>query len=163
MAAPASVPGNLKWYPQVRRLALELPGGTHEFFDHAADVGIRCRATSVDELFLTAARAMLEWAGPAPEGRESVSLRVSLEAEDLEALLVRWLQEILYLFDHRRLYFVAANSLRVADTALQGELLARPWDPSSCSEYQEIKAITYHQLRVCEEGGSWHASVILDI
>jgi SHS2 domain-containing protein len=142
---------------------LESPGGTYEFFDHAADVGIRCRASSVGELFEAAAKAMMEWAGPAPGGRDSVSLQVSLEAEDLEALLVRWLQEILYLFNQKHLYFVAANSLRVADTELQSELLARSWDPSSCGEYQEIKAITYHQLRVCEEGGSWHARVILDI
>jgi len=142
---------------------LESPGGTYEFFDHAADVGIRCRASSIGGLFEVAARALMEWAGPAPDGRDSVSLRVSLEAEDLEALLVRWLQEVLYVFNQRHLYFVAANSISVAGTALQGELLAAPWDPSSCGEYQEIKAITYHQLRVREEKGIWHASVILDI
>jgi len=163
MAAPASVPGDYKWYPQVRRLALESPAGTYEFFDHAADVGIRCRAASVGCLFEAAARAMMEWAGPPPDGNDPVSLQVNLEAEDREEMLVRWLQEVLYLFSQRHLYFVAAGFLRVTDTTLQGELLAEPWDQSSSREYQEIKAITYHQLRVCEEGGVWHASVILDI
>lgn len=142
---------------------MESLGGTYEFFDHAADVGIRCQAASVEELFQAAARAMMEWTGPPPGGQDTVSLHVALEAEDREEMLVRWLQELLYLFHHRHLYFIAANSLHVADTALQGELLARPWDQSSCREYQEIKAITYHQLRVYSEGGLWHASIILDI
>lgn len=142
---------------------MEPPGGAYEFFDHAADVGIRCRADSVGELFVTAARAMMEWAGPPPEGQETVSLPVSLEAEDREEMLVRWLQEVLYLFHQRHLYFIAAASLYIADTALRCELLARPWEQSSCREYQEIKAITYHQLRVYREGSLWYASVILDI
>jgi SHS2 domain-containing protein len=142
---------------------LKPPGGTYEFFDHAADVGIRCRAASVGELFEAAARAMMEWMGPPPVGKVPVRVQVSLEADDREEILVRWLQEILYLFNQRHLYFIAADLLRVADTTLQGEVLARPWDQSSGRGYQEIKAITYHQLRVCEEGGIWHASVILDI
>ncbi len=142
---------------------MESAVGTYEFFDHAADVGIRCRASSVGKLFETAARAMMEWAGPPPRGRDSVTLQVLLEADDLEGMLVRWLQEILYLFNQRHLYFVAAGSLHVADTTLQAEVLAKPWDPSFRTEYQEIKAITYHQLHVYEERGTWHASVILDI
>jgi protein archease len=146
-----------------QEVALESPEGTYEFFDHAADVGIRCRAASVGELFVTAARAMMEWVGPPPDGQDTVSLQVSLEAEDREEMLVRWLQELLYLFHQRHLYFISAGAFHVADTVLQGEVLARPWEQSSCRDYQEIKAITYHQLRVYREGGLWHASVILDI
>ena len=142
---------------------MESPAGTYDFFDHAADVGIRCRAPSVGRLFEAAARALMEWMGPPPGDQEEVSLQVTLEAEDREDLLVRWLQELLYLFHQRHLYFIAANSLHVSHTALQGEVLFRQWDASSYREYQEIKAITYHQLRVYREGEAWHASIILDI
>ncbi len=133
---------------------MKSPGGTYEFFDHAADVGIRCRAASVGSLFEAAARAMMEWAGPPPDGKDPVRLQVNLEAEDREEMLVRWLQEILYLFSQRHLYFVSAGSSMSLIPCCRGKLLAKPWDQSSSREYQEIKAITYHQLRVCEERGA---------
>ncbi len=144
-------------------LIVERAGVIYEFFDHAADVGMRCRAASVEELFQAAARAMMEWAGPEPAVQQTVSLQVTLEADDLEGMLVRWLQELLYLFHQRRLYYIAAGRLDIKPPVLRGELLFKPWDESSGTEYQEIKAVTYHQLRVHTEGGFWYASVILDI
>lgn len=142
---------------------MDSPAGCYEFFDHAADVGIRCCADSIGDLFQLAARALMEWMGPPPDGRETVGLTVFLEAEDREDLLVRWLQELMYLFHQRHLYFIAAGSLCISESKLEGEVLFRLWDESSYREYQEVKAITYHQLRVYQERDSWHASVILDI
>ena len=147
----------------MRRLRLLPEDGAYEYFDHAADVGIRCRATSVEGLFQAAGRALMEWMGPAPGREETAALEARVEGQDREDLLVRWLQELLYLFQTRHLYFVSVASVFISDRTLQGEFLFKHWDESSYGEFQEVKAITYHQLRVFEEGGSWHASVILDI
>lgn len=138
-------------------------GGVYEYFDHAADVGIRCQAPSVEELFQAAGRALMEWIGPAPGGEDTASQPLNIEGEDREDLLVRWLQELLYLFQERHLYFVAAESVHISDRMLRGEILFKRWDEASSGEFQEVKAVTYHQLRVYAQGGSWHASVILDI
>jgi SHS2 domain-containing protein len=137
--------------------------GAYEYFDHAADVGIRCRAPSVEGLFQAAGRALMEWMGPAPGGEETATLEAKVEGQDREDLLVRWLQELVYLFQTKHLYFVAVESVFISDRTLQGEFLFKRWDESSHGEFQEVKAVTYHQLRVFAEGGSWHASVILDI
>jgi SHS2 domain-containing protein len=137
--------------------------GAYVYFDHAADVGIRCRAPSVEGLFQAAGRALMEWMGPAPGGDGATTLEAKVEGQDREDLLVRWLQELLYLFQTKHLYFVAVESVFISDRTLQGKFLFKRWNESSYGEFQEVKAVTYHQLRVFAEGGSWHASVILDI
>jgi SHS2 domain-containing protein len=76
--------------------------GTFEYFDHAADVGIRTRGSSLADLFLTGAQALMAWIGPVPAGDAALRETVTVDAEGLEELYVRWLQEMLYLFHQRR-------------------------------------------------------------
>ncbi len=137
--------------------------GTYSFFDHAADVGIRVRAASPEALFAAAGRALMEWIGPRPAGAPSPRAPVSIEAADREELLVRWLQELLCLFHLQHAYFVDASPIEVGPAVLRAVPLAAAWDEASCSEYQEVKAVTYHKLRVAQVDGEWQATVILDI
>jgi SHS2 domain-containing protein len=137
--------------------------GSYEYFDHAADVGIRVRGSSLPDLFLTGARALMAWIGSAPARDESFKESVSVEAESLEDLYVRWLQEVLYLFQQRHAYLTGAENLEVNDGLLRATITATEWDDASAVGFQEIKAVTYHQLELSREGAEWRASVILDI
>ncbi len=137
--------------------------GSHEFFDHAADVGIALRAGSLEGLFVEAGHALMEWIGPEPDTPKGMKLSLQLKAETCEELLVRWLQELLFLFHHKHAYFAGVDSLSLTCLALSGEFAFRIWEDSSHRDYQEIKAVTYHQLYVRHEEGCWKARVILDI
>jgi SHS2 domain-containing protein len=137
--------------------------GSFEYFDHAADVGIRVRGSSLPDLFLTGAQALMEWIGPLPAAGTPMRESVSVEADGLEELFVRWLQEVLYLFHQRHAYLTGAESIDVEDDRLIAVITASAWDDVSAAGFQEIKAVTYHQLEVCQEGTGWRASVILDI
>jgi SHS2 domain-containing protein len=137
--------------------------GTYEYFDHAADVGIRVRGTSLADLFVTGAQALMAWIGPAPAADDSLRESVSVHADGLEELYVRWLQEVLYLFHQRHAYLTGAETVDVEDGRLHAMITASVWSDASASGFQEIKAVTYHQLEVCQDGPGWRASVILDI
>ncbi|MFH1573163.1 MAG: archease [Acidobacteriota bacterium] len=137
--------------------------GRFEYFDHAADVGIRVAASSVPELFVTAGRALMEWMGPAPLEGELSEHDLSLQADDLEDLLVRWLQELLYLFTQRHAYFIEAREITVDRAGLQARLRCRHWDETDYENFQEVKAITYHKLRITREESGWSAHVIVDV
>ncbi|HYK91497.1 MAG TPA: archease [Acidobacteriota bacterium] len=138
--------------------------GSYEFFDHVADVGIRVRADSIEDLFVTAALGLTAWIGPPPEGgtRED---RMWIEAEYPEELLVRWLQEILCHFHLQHAYVTGVKELHldVERCTLEALLLSRTWEDAMRGEYQEVKAVTYHQLKIEQRGGAWLAAVILDI
>lgn len=144
-------------------MATGAPTGTYEFFDHMADVGIQIQAGSLEELFRTAGRALMEWMGPPPEVGPHIEVEVHVEAEDSEELLVRWLQELLFLFHQRHAYLMEVPSISLQGWTMDATLVSRQWDESIAGRFQEVKAITYHMLNVSCEGSLWCACVILDI
>ncbi len=135
----------------------------YEYFDHAADVGIRIRADSLPDLFLAAAQALMEWIGPTPQGTELLRERVCVEAGALDELLVRWLQELLYVFQQRHAYTTGADLIDLQGCRLTAVLTARAWGEAQAEGYQEVKAVTYHRLELCRDGSGWRAQVILDL
>jgi SHS2 domain-containing protein len=137
--------------------------GSYEYFDHEADIGIQAQADSLEDLFLTCAEALLNWIGEPPEEPTEVCLDVNVESQDLEGLLVGWLQELLFLFQHRLLYTSRFLEMDLTDTKLKGIVMARVWDQASHENFREVKAVTYHQLRVTREGELWRAEIILDL
>ena len=137
--------------------------GTFEYFDHDADVGVRIHGSSLPDLFLTGAQALMEWIGPAPGRSEPVQERIIVDAETLDELLVRWLQEVLYVFHRRHAYLTGAESIDFQGGRLDAVINARLWDDAHAPAYQEVKAVTYHQLELCRDGLGWRASIILDI
>jgi|SRR6516162_4412863 SHS2 domain-containing protein len=133
-----------------------------EFFEHTADLGLRVRAADVDTLFEEAAKGLFTAVVEdlaVVEDREQVILE--LESDDYAYLLFDWLNELLYHFDTRRMVFghfeVHVEGKRLKGVA-GGELL----DPVRHSLSHEVKAITYHRLRV-EHADGWLAEVIVDI
>src|SRR4030095_1515152 len=137
--------------------------GHYELFDHSADIGFRVSAPSCAALFAVAGRAVRDGIGPPPPSGEFRTRDLQLRAEDLEELMVRWLQELIYEFQHRHSYTERAESLKVSTGNLQTTLVGRIWDESSSGDYREVKAVTYHQLAVINEGNLWRANIILDV
>ena len=100
------------------------------------------------------------------DGLDSVrltqSVRVAVEGTDREYLLFDWLRELLFRFDAEHL-LLARFDVAVTDTGLTATAWGEPIDPARHVLSHEIKAITYHGLRVEPEGDGWIAEVIVDI
>ncbi len=86
-----------------------------------------------------------------------------VQAEDIEDLLVRWLQELIYQFQCRHTYITEVSNVRVVGHDLKVTLDGIIWDENARQEYREVKAVTYHQLRVRRDRDFWEARVILDV
>ncbi len=140
----------------------------YETFEHTADLGLRVRAPDLDTLFVEAARALfsaivedLDTVAP----RQQVDVR--LENEDLELLLFDWLNELLYKFDTEHLLFsrfeVETRPLEGSGLLLKAVAWGEPLDRGRHALSHEVKAITYHGLRVEQTGDGWLAEVIVDI
>ena len=135
----------------------------YEFFDHTADLGLRIVSPDLDGLFRDAAEGffsvVVEPSRPRG-GTHEMELRLS--ADRLDHLLVDWLNELLYLFDTKQLLL---DSIRVAvrGTRLVATARSRPADDGRDRMLHEVKAITYHGLRVERTSDGWLAEVILDI
>jgi SHS2 domain-containing protein len=135
----------------------------YETFDHTADVGLRMRAADLDTLFAEAARAMFSiMAGDLEAVRPTEEVSITLAADDLDALLRDWLGELLYTFHVRKLVF-SDFTVAVSDRGLQATARGEPMDAVRHKLDVEIKAVTWHGLKVERTGDGWLAEVIVDI
>ena len=134
-----------------------------EHFEHTADLGLRVRAAGLDELFADAGRglfAMIVEDLDAVAPRMSVS--IAIEGTEPSCLLHDWLGELLAVFDTRGL-LLAAFDVRVTPAGLEATASGETTDRQRHHLLHEVKAITYHGLRVEQETDGWVAEVIVDI
>ena len=124
---------------------------------------LRIRAADLDTLFTDAARAMLSvMAGDLDAVRPTEEIRIELEADNLDALFRDWLGKLLYAFHVRKLVF-SGFTVSVRENALQGIARGEPMDVDRHKLDVEIKAVTWHGLKVEQTGDGWLAEVIVDI
>ncbi|WP_457632107.1 archease [Oceanithermus desulfurans] len=135
--------------------------------EHTADVGFEVEADSLGGVFEAAAAALLRvlFEGELPR-RGCRRERLALAAPDLETLMVRWLDELIYRVQTRgevpvrtRVRLTAAPEGR----RLEAELDLLPFEEVRDRFAGEVKAATYHGLVVEEAEGRFRARVILDV
>ncbi|MFV1965921.1 MAG: archease [Pirellulaceae bacterium] len=136
---------------------------TYELFEHTADVGLRVRSPSVERLFEDAAVGLFSMVAPNLNAVRPISEKQIETSEDAyDYLLFDWLNELLYTFETEHLVLVDFD-VRIDGYSLQavgrGELLSAERHGIGL----ELKAITYHGLKVEQRGGEWLAEVIVDI
>ena len=85
-----------------------------------------------------------------------------LGPDEREYLLFDWLRQLLYQFDARHLLF-SRFTVKVEESGLSGTAWGEPLDRARHVLDHEVKAITYHGLRVEREDGGWLAEIIVDI
>ncbi|MDQ4145259.1 MAG: archease [Actinomycetota bacterium] len=136
--------------------------GHYDILEHTADIGLRARADSLEELFAIATEGMHAIAGtlhPAPEGEE---IALEVEADDLAGLLVEWLGEALYVQDSRSASVAGIHLDEVSERRARGVVRVRAF-AGGHSDGVQIKAVTFHQLAVERSGDQWVATVFFDI
>jgi SHS2 domain-containing protein len=135
----------------------------YEFFEHTADLGLRVRAADLDTLFAEAARALFAAVLEDPAAvRPLQRVDVPLTGTDRDYLLFDWLKALLYRFDAEHLVF-GRFEVHVTESGLAGAAWGEPLDPDRHALAHEVKAITYHGLKVERTDDGWLAEVIVDI
>lgn len=134
--------------------------------DHTADIGFEVEAANLDELFREAARGLARCIS-SDEGLETAEEHgVELASDSLEDLFVEWLEEQVFLCDTIGLLVseVEAEVERTDDELrLRGTLGGDRFDPERHQLKVQVKAVTYHELKVENRGDGWFARVIFDI
>jgi SHS2 domain-containing protein len=134
-----------------------------ELFEHTADLGLRVRAGTLEELFLDAAQGLLAMLVANPgEVRAEKTKTITLTADDVSYLLFDWLTELLYVFETDKL-LLSTFELKIDGTSLTATCRGEPMDETRHRMEHEVKSITYHRLRVEKTEGGWEAEVIVDI
>jgi SHS2 domain-containing protein len=136
-----------------------------ELFEHTADVGLRVEAGSLEELFVAAARGVYSLIVENPDAIERRhDVTIELAAEDIEGLFVDWLRELIYRFETEHLLLCQFHVQILQDNRrVFAKCGGEPADWNRHMPGNELKAVTYHGLRVQATTAGWEAEVILDI
>jgi SHS2 domain-containing protein len=137
--------------------------GAYEVIDHTADVGIVARAATLPELFETAAEGLFSFIVDAGSVESRAWIERTVEADDLAAMLVDWLNDLLAVFSADAFVPKVFVVDEVSESRLRATVHGEPVDPTRHTFHLDVKAATYHQLEVVRDDGGWRARVIFDV
>ncbi len=138
-----------------------ISAASHAFEEHTGELRLHIDAPSLAELFAEAGRALALLAcsdrpPPAPEGEPQP---VSLRSHDRAALLVDWLNELIFRTELEEKVFSEFSFARLTDRDLD----ARIRGARAAEMRPLVKAATLHDLQVTETPHGAFATVVLDV
>lgn len=134
-----------------------------EILDHTADAGLTIYGEDLKALFAHAGEGFFHIITDLRKVKLRVEKRVELKGESLDRLMVDWLGELLYLHDVDHLLFREFAMEFVGVEGLKAVVKGEPFQEGVHVIKTEVKAVTYHQIRVVKRNDGWRARVIFDL
>lgn len=134
-----------------------------DVIDHTADINFVVHAPSVTVLYERAAWAMFSVLTDMGAVRPEERTAISVEAPDRDALMLRWLSELNFEHTTHGKVFSEFTIRTWTDTALTADILGETIDPARHPIHTEIKAVTFHGLKIEERASQWHARILFDV
>lgn len=137
----------------------------YRFLEHTGETKFQAFGKTLEEAFSNSglALASLMWDYQAIKKKKEIPVQV--EGKDLAQLLVNFLEEIVYLFEVHMFLLSSAEKLQIEKKrekyVLKGCFKGDNYSPS----YQasgEVKAITYHQLKI-KKNHHYLIQVVVDV
>lgn len=139
---------------------------TFQHFEHKADIGVRGFGATLEEAFSECARAMTGVITELKKVKADRQEVVEVSAPDEEALLVAFLNQLLFIKDTKKLIFsnfVIHISKKEGAFFLKAKALGTIINDKKHSFKIDVKAATYSELKVKKEGNGWVAQCIIDV
>jgi len=130
---------------------------SHHWLEHTAELELQLDAASETGVFREALEALAELIGERAFGK-AVSREIVVAATDRAALLVGWLDELVFLAETEDLVADAVERLELDGDTLTATVRAHRGQPRHL-----VKAATYHDLVFERAGGGFTATVVLDV
>ena len=147
-----------------------------ELFEHKADIGVRGFGKSREEAFAECAKAMFSFIADLKKIEAKQWTEIAGDAQDLEMLLVNFLNELLYLKDAEGMLYSrfdvyiteeagghALKGKAGGKFALKGKAGGEKIDKKKHVLKADVKAASFHQLKVAKEKGKWVAQCVVDV
>lgn len=131
--------------------------------DHTGDTGITVEAASLEELFAEAARGFTDILTDVSAVSAKEERVIEVAGADREQLLVRFLSELLFLFDTERFLCAETRVEQLTEKTCRARIRGENLDPQKHPTKTAVKAVTYHGLRVRETDAGYTATVIFDL
>ncbi len=119
-----------------------------ETLEHTADYGLKVTATTLEDAFIGSTFGLIEIIFEQQSDKSDQTNMIVIEADDIETLFVKWLNEIIYLIDGEDVIPVGMKILALNDNRLEVELYTRKINPDIDIMNHYVKAVTYYNLSI---------------
>ena len=127
--------------------------------DHTADWAIRVCGATLPELFVNAATGMFSLLADLSSVEPTVERIIKAKGVDAEALLVNWLNELLYHTEMNGVVFCDFHVEAFEPTHLRAIAKAG----RGLKLKKQIKAATFHNLQITPTHNGYEATVVFDV
>ncbi len=138
----------------------------YEYLDHEADIGILSTGDTLEETFEEGAKAMFDVMVDLDTVEGHQQVEIAVEATDVAALFVEWLNELLAQSDIKGMFFSNFCVEQIESLEgiyrLRGIAFGEVRDPNKHNIKTEVKGATYYGLKVWKNG-QHHAQSVLDV
>jgi SHS2 domain-containing protein len=134
-----------------------------EVIEHTAEVGLRAESPTLPETFADLGLGLFSLITDPASVRPARTWTVEIASHDLPSLVVDWLNELLFLHARDGALASEISVHEATPTRLRAAVRGEPFDPQRHPRGIEVKAATYHGLRVDPTDSAWVAVVYLDI
>ncbi len=136
------------------------------YFETTADIGIDVRANNLEDAFISSALATMNLVTDVDRIDSVITEEVELVSEDLYALLYDWVTEVIMLMNCD--FFIASKyELKITkedeNYLLSAKLYGDTYDTNRYNYKTEVKAITYHMMKIESVENEYHVKFIVDI
>jgi len=135
----------------------------YELIEHTADLGIRIKGKDLKCLFENAASSLFDIIAQSKikEIPEKRIFKIKQKAENLQELFINWLNELISLAFTKSIIFSDFEIKKITENSLEATVLAL--DMGNFELKKEVKAATYHDLKLSKTNRGWVAEVIFDV
>ncbi|MCS7190838.1 MAG: archease [Fimbriimonadales bacterium] len=142
--------------------------GKFRIIEHTADKGLEAEAESLPELFETAARGLFHLMIDPDAYPPTETVAIEIAAPDVEMLMVKWLNELVYQFEVHHRLFSQFSEVQVEESEGRWRLHAqahyRPIEPQQLEwSGAPVKSVTYHGLRLDHGSQGWRLRFFVDV
>jgi SHS2 domain-containing protein len=132
-----------------------------EEISHTADIKIRVRALTLEDLFSETFKALMQvMYGTSRKG--GIVKEITVESPDNESLLLDFLSEVLFVSEvESRVFFNA--SISIHGSRLTAVLSGEPFDPIRHAGGSEVKGISYSGLSIIHDANGYMLDIIFDV
>jgi SHS2 domain-containing protein len=137
----------------------------YEYIPHTADVKFKAHGKTLEELFTNSALAMFNIMVETSRVKAKNEQIIKAEGADLQALLQTFLEQFLILIDTKNFFL---SSIKKIEICKEGKyLLYAVAVGDDAAKYETlgplVKACTYNDMEIKQEGKHWMARVLVDI
>ena len=129
--------------------------------EHTADTGLVAYGKNLAEAFANTAYGLFSLIVEPNNIMEKESLKVTVQAQDMEGLLFNWINELIYIFEVKHLLLKSFIITEFTGQSLEATCWGEKYDPSRHQLKTGVKSATYHMLKVDREKN--RVQIIFDV